>query len=799
MTTTSRSDKALPARLLGRLTPPRRLAAGAAVVVLFATGCTSALSAGGENDGEDANGDNGVVAAALESWPEDDPVGTTTSPLFPDVEVGARPIIREADGTATLLLDVDNRSNRDLDLSDLTGRFESSTSNVSIREADGRRRHLPLLADEGCVCSTDTEIPAGSTTTVYATYADVDDEATEYRVNVPGWRPIDAVPASDTEGFAIAPRGTTAMEEEPDRGLAVAGVWRTPEGLLVRVEERNDTADDVSSFDTVTLSDLRAIDIEGRRIARPRFADGDTVVAPKPDDGIPAGRRITRDALVADLPGASEVVITMGGVRRTLPISVGEEPPTTPLAVGTDARSPETASLDTRSMLERGTPLAVTEPDLPGITDEGPRLDYGPTVEDLTSEAQPGWTVSPRSVIRVGDRQSILTFDLGRSGTDQSWPEGLGDVRTGNDLDAIALVDPENQQRISALLGDNRALGNRRDSGVEDGFSRSLYVGYPALADDAESVTVDVPGFGQASDVPVVDLVDAVDDTDATDIVAASTAATYNPGLRIDILDVGPLANNEGTLVRFRAVNDSHPNAVDAPFVDSEGGCQLALVDADTNRRFRALEPCQNTDWSAPLGVGESLEYEVRFPLLPTDVDRVLLEGDTLGAAPPVTVGDEVDPWYLDLPRPADPPAGDTHRGFIGVADDLQTEVASGDEVDLRLDTDVLFEFGSAELTPEARDRVVEVAERLTDRSSGAMTVTGHTDDVGSPGDNLTLSEERAQAVAEVLTDVSGDRFDLTVEGFGDTDPVADNEIDGRDNPDGRARNRRVTITYTAT
>jgi outer membrane protein OmpA-like peptidoglycan-associated protein len=618
-------------------------------------------------------------------------------------------------------------------------------------------------------------------------------------VNLPGWRPIDDVPVTETEGFEPAPESPTAMEAHPDRGLTVKGVWRTSQGLLVRVEERNDSADDISSFDTVTLSDLRVADIDGLRVSVPRQADFDPIVDPKPDDGIPAGRRITRDALVADLPGADEVVVTMRGARRTLPISVGDEAPNTLLEVGPDAETPETASLDPRAILERTTPLAVAEPDLPGLTDEGPRLDYGPPVDELTSEAQPGWTVAPRSVIRVGDRQSILTFDLARNGTDRSWPEGLGQRSTGNDLDAIALIDVENEERISALVGNSRATGNRRDDGVSDGFSRSLYVGYPALAGDAESVTVDVPGFGQVPDVPVVDLADAVEEPGADTGVAATTAATYNPGLRIDILDVGSLPDDEGTLVRFRAVNDSNPDAVDSPFVDSDNGCNLALVDPDTNRRFFALEPCQTTDWSAPLGVGDSLEYEVRFPVLPADVSSVLLEGATLGAAPPVAVENEVSPWYLDLPRPADPPSGDTHRGFIGVADDLQTEVASGDEVDLQLDTDVLFEFGSAELTPEARDRVVEVAERLTDQSSGAMTVTGHTDSVGSPDENLVLSEQRAQAVADVLTDVAGDRFDLSVDGQGDTDPVADNEIDGRDNPDGRARNRRVTITYTAT
>jgi outer membrane protein OmpA-like peptidoglycan-associated protein len=64
---------------------------------------------------------------------------------------------------------------------------------------------------------------------------------------------------------------------------------------------------------------------------------------------------------------------------------------------------------------------------------------------------------------------------------------------------------------------------------------------------------------------------------------------------------------------------------------------------------------------------------------------------------------------------------------------------------------------------------------------------------------NQTLSEQRATAVQAALEPALG-RSDLTtdVSGRGSADPVAPNSIDGSDNPDGRAANRRVTITDTA-
>jgi OOP family OmpA-OmpF porin len=70
---------------------------------------------------------------------------------------------------------------------------------------------------------------------------------------------------------------------------------------------------------------------------------------------------------------------------------------------------------------------------------------------------------------------------------------------------------------------------------------------------------------------------------------------------------------------------------------------------------------------------------------------------------------------------------------------------------------------------------------------------------VGDDASNLALSQRRADAVNAVIGRISaksGLSFD--VEAKGEADPVAPNDIDGRDNPDGRARNRRVTISYTA-
>jgi outer membrane protein OmpA-like peptidoglycan-associated protein len=120
----------------------------------------------------------------------------------------------------------------------------------------------------------------------------------------------------------------------------------------------------------------------------------------------------------------------------------------------------------------------------------------------------------------------------------------------------------------------------------------------------------------------------------------------------------------------------------------------------------------------------------------------------------------------------------------------------SADEVKVTLAADVLFRFDKATLSPKARDRIGEVVRRIRDDSPATVTVDGYTDAKGSGSYNLRLSRRRAQAVAVALRRRGAPR--LIVRGHGEDDPVARNtNKDGSDNVEGRARNRRVTITFT--
>ena len=100
----------------------------------------------------------------------------------------------------------------------------------------------------------------------------------------------------------------------------------------------------------------------------------------------------------------------------------------------------------------------------------------------------------------------------------------------------------------------------------------------------------------------------------------------------------------------------------------------------------------------------------------------------------------------------------------------------------------IRFATGSDVVLPESAPILRQVASWLEKNPTAKLTITGHTDNVGTAASNLDLSKRRAASVAKVLTEqfsIAADR--LTPQGKGDTQAVADNAT-----PEGRAMNRRV-------
>jgi len=138
----------------------------------------------------------------------------------------------------------------------------------------------------------------------------------------------------------------------------------------------------------------------------------------------------------------------------------------------------------------------------------------------------------------------------------------------------------------------------------------------------------------------------------------------------------------------------------------------------------------------------------------------------------------------------------DLQISYIRIQDtihDVERVSQQGSETVVTLTTDILFTFGKAELPTSATARIVTLVAKVP--RGGALSVEGHTDNVGSTGSNLALSKKRAAAVASVIATARPD-IRLTVRGLGEGRPAATNETGGTDDPAGRARNRRVELRY---
>lgn len=132
-------------------------------------------------------------------------------------------------------------------------------------------------------------------------------------------------------------------------------------------------------------------------------------------------------------------------------------------------------------------------------------------------------------------------------------------------------------------------------------------------------------------------------------------------------------------------------------------------------------------------------------------------------------------------------------------ADGSLTDAESDEERVVTLAADVLFEFDRADISDDAGDALREAAEILRSEADGkTVDIDGYTDAKGADSHNKPLSEDRAKAVEKELSGLLGDDVDVTfsVTGHGSADPVAPNEIDGEDNPEGREMNRRVEISF---
>ena len=121
----------------------------------------------------------------------------------------------------------------------------------------------------------------------------------------------------------------------------------------------------------------------------------------------------------------------------------------------------------------------------------------------------------------------------------------------------------------------------------------------------------------------------------------------------------------------------------------------------------------------------------------------------------------------------------------------LRGRMADIDNYNIKGTTNVFFDTGKWQLSPQAKIELCNAAAQAEATSNALLLVVGYTDSVGSDEYNQTLSEKRANSVINYLQQAC--RWKpyrvLTPTGMAEADPLADNTTE-----EGKAQNRRVAV-----
>jgi len=115
--------------------------------------------------------------------------------------------------------------------------------------------------------------------------------------------------------------------------------------------------------------------------------------------------------------------------------------------------------------------------------------------------------------------------------------------------------------------------------------------------------------------------------------------------------------------------------------------------------------------------------------------------------------------------------------------------IRQGDDLLLRMPSGITFAFNDASVQPQFRPTLDEVSSILSQYPKTYIDVYGHTDSDGSDAYNQTLSERRAQSVANYLSSHGVQSARIATRGFGESQPIASNATE-----EGKASTRRVEI-----
>lgn len=322
--------------------------------------------------------------------------------------------------------------------------------------------------------------------------------------------------------------------------------------------------------------------------------------------------------------------------------------------------------------------------------------------------------------------------------------------------------------------------------------------------ESAEESTEEDGGGGDTVELPVSTTVSANDDEE----LEVEVRALERIGDGVLRLTVGIGNNSTDNIRNLHSMQDrDHADGVlsGVRLLDTEAHKDhLAFTTSDHETCY-----CGGLDDGIDAGAMEEAWVTFPEPTEGAETMTVLTPVSPPFHGIPVTDGEDhdhpdlADPLTLDLVERTEELAGgsgddddDADEGADNGADDGGTSGGlerneTDDEISYDISSDVLFATDSANLNDDAEETLEAVADDIDDAGIETVRIDGHTDNTGNDEVNDPLSEDRAAAVEDLLTElVDGGGVDYEAEGHGSADPVADN-----DSEDGREQNRRVTIT----
>ena len=141
-------------------------------------------------------------------------------------------------------------------------------------------------------------------------------------------------------------------------------------------------------------------------------------------------------------------------------------------------------------------------------------------------------------------------------------------------------------------------------------------------------------------------------------------------------------------------------------------------------------------------------------------------------------------------PVPPQPPM------VIGLVEEPKAEEPKVETGIAKVLDNVYFEYDKYKLLDGSEVSLNEIVRLMKDKPAIKVEIGGHTDNKGSKSYNERLSQQRAQSCVDYIVSQGIDAARITARGYGASKPIAPNTLpDGKDNPEGRAKNRRTEFT----